>query len=67
MSKVWILESGGYYSDCTETIAVSKSKAALIRWIKANKPGFKFAKSESLWSNDELQEYLRIESQAEFV
>ena len=58
-----ILREGRYYNDMSYPIAVGASQAALIRWVKLNRPGHRRKRREEtrhelFFENDETQTYL---------
>ena len=65
MKNVLVLEEGVFYDDTGPVVCVAFSKAALLRWVKANRPGFRRDKqrpSQLFFTNEETHTWLRCDT-----
>lgn len=72
MKKILVLEEGTYYNDRGCIVAAGKSKSALVRWIKKNRPGFKrnnrdAGHGEIYFENDDERTWLRHQPWSDFA
>ena len=62
--KLWILESGAYFTDKGNIVLAAETKSALLRWIKAEYPNYVRnkegrSKDEIYFENDGERRWLR--------
>ena len=63
LSNVWLVEEGDYYSSGSIVVVTAKTKAAMMRWVKAEYPKHKRKRGsdEIYWENDDEQTWLRCD------
>lgn len=66
LGDVWLLEEGAYCSDGGMVVVAAKTKAAILRWIKAEYPKHKRKRAgsesrEIFFENDDERTWLRCQ------
>ena len=66
LGDVWVLEEGQYFSDRGLVVCAAKTKAAMVRWIKAEYPKHKRKREgadshEIYFENDDERTWLRCQ------
>lgn len=74
VAQLFVLYEGRYYTDSGVVIAVGRSKAALIRWVRQHRPEHKRRRSnesgvpkELYWENDKSHTWLKCDHTCAFA